>query len=54
MAFISERKMYLCVGFCFSEGSVCVLFIFFFFNVCLFVWLCRIFIATPRIISCSM
>ena len=30
MAFISERKMYLCVGLCFSEGSVCVLFILFF------------------------
>ena len=30
-AFISERKMYLSVGFSFSEGSVCVLFSFFFF-----------------------
>ena len=40
MAFISERKMYLCVGLCFSEGSVCVLLIFlFFFFQCFFICL---------------
>ena len=54
-AFISERKMYLSVGFSFSEGSVCVLFsFFFFFNAYLFVWLCRVSIAAPGFISCSM
>ena len=55
MAFISERKMYLCVGLCFSEGSVCVLFIFlfFFFNASLFVLLCWVSIAAPGFISCS-